>query len=197
MSRLFALLTGLILLVGCGTQPPIAEEPKLELGDFKLGYNVVVAPKMKKGPVSREATKEEWIASLKEAFATRLGRYEGDALYHLGVSVEGYMLAPGGIPVLYSPKSALLLFVTVWDDAEGRKLNSTPHQMMVFETTEAKTAILGSGHTRTKEQQIAGLSYNAARELEAWLAEQHEKYGWFTDNPVFDPPDESVPTAAK
>lgn len=197
MFRLIALLTGFALLAACGTQNPIDEEPLLDLGDFSLGYNVVVAPKTQKGPISREATKEEWIDALTAAIAARFGRYEGESLYHLGISVEGYMLAPSGIPVVYNPKSALILFVTVWDDAEGRKLNSTPHQMIVFENTEAETVLLGSGRSRTREEQIAGLSYNAAKDLEAWLAEQRETYGWFTDNPVFDPPDDSTPKPAK
>ncbi|MFC3118966.1 hypothetical protein ACFOHS_15070 [Jhaorihella thermophila] len=94
MLKRIALVAGLAFLAGCGAQPPISEEPKLQLGDFSLGHNIVVAPKMQKGPVSREATKEEWIDALTNAFAERLGRYDGDKLYHLGVSVEGYMLAP-------------------------------------------------------------------------------------------------------
>ncbi|MFC6688705.1 hypothetical protein [Jhaorihella thermophila] len=193
MLKRIALVAGLAFLAGCGAQPPISEEPKLQLGDFSLGHNIVVAPKMQKGPVSREATKEEWIDALTNAFAERLGRYDGDKLYHLGVSVEGYMLAPGGVPVLYSPKSVLVLLVTVWDDDDARKLNDKPHQLVVFENTEADSALLGSGYTRTREEQIAGLSYNAAKQLEAWLAEQHEKYGWFTDNPVFNPPENDDP----
>lgn len=187
MTRLLSLLTGLILLAGCATQS-IEDEPKVPLGDFSLGHNVVVASKMAKGPVSREATAEEWIASLRKGIDTRFGRYEGEDLYHLGISIEGYMLAPGGIPVLYSPKSALIILVTVWDDEFGKKLNDEPHQLTIFESTDAGSVVVGSGHSRTKAEQMDLLSYNAAKAIETWLSDMHEEHGWFTDNPTFNPP---------
>ncbi len=198
MTRILALLIGLTVLVGCARPDPMAvDEPMLDLGDFELGYNVVVAPKMQKGPISREATKEEWIDALTSAIDARLGRYDGGALYHLGISVEGYMLAPRGLPLVYTPKSALILLVTVWDDAEGRKLNDKPHQMIVFEDTEASSFLVGSGNSRDREEQLNGLAFNAAKMLEEWLAEQRAEYGWFTDDPVFNPPEKKPQTAAK
>lgn len=51
MIRLITLLTGLLLLIGCAEQD-LSKEPPVDLGDFKLGHNVVVASKMVKGPVS-------------------------------------------------------------------------------------------------------------------------------------------------
>lgn len=196
MTRFLALLTGLVLLVGCATQN-LEDEPQVPLGDFSLGHNVVVASKMAKGPISREATEDEWVNSLSKGIDTRFGRYEGEALYHFGVSVEGYMLAPGGIPVLYSPKSALIIFVTVWDDELGRKLNDDPHQLTIFETTDAESVVVGSGHSRTKAEQMDLLSYNAAKAIETWLAEMHDKHGWFTDSPTFNPPQEKAETGQK
>ncbi len=197
MTRIFALLFGLLLLAGCAQRSIEVDDPMLDLGNFELGHNIVVASKMQKGPVSREATQEEWIEALTSAVAARLGRYEGEALYHLGISVEGYMLAPRGLPLVYKPKSALILFVTVWDDAAGRKLNETPYRMIVFESTEATSFLFGSGYSRTREQQIRGLAFNAAKMLEKWLAEQRAEYGWFTDNPVFNPPMEKPEATGK
>ncbi len=184
MIRAIALFFGLSVLVAC--TPQNLDQPQLDLGDFRLGFNVVVASKMQKGPVSREASEEEWKTALTEAIAARLGRYEGEKLYHLGVSVEGYMLAPPGVPVVYTPKSALILNVTVWDDAAGKKINTEPHQLVILENTDKDSFLIGSGWGRSKEQQLKGLSYNAAYAIEKWLLEQKEQLNWFTDQPILD-----------
>lgn len=181
MTRIFALLTALVFAAGC--TPATPDEPLESLGEFSLGHNVVVASKMQKGPVSRDATQDEWVNALKGAVAERFGQYQGDQLYHLGISVEGYMLAPKGIPVLYSPKSALIINVTAWDDAAGKKLNEKVEQFTVFESTTGDTLLVGSGHERTKAEQLQGLSRNAVGEIEEWLLEQHKANGWFDKIP--------------
>lgn len=179
MIRLFAVLTSLALLVGCGGSTTL-DQPPPPLGDFKLGHNIVVTSKMQKGPISREASQEEWKSTLTAAIDDRFGRYDGEGLYHLGISVEGYMLAPKGVPVIYTPKSALILNVTVWEDSKARKLNETPFQMTIFETTDKDSVLVGSGWGRDKDEQLVGLSFNATRALENWLVEQNEELGWFT-----------------
>ncbi len=133
MFRLIALLASIVLLAAC-TNPNDLDEAPVDLGDFRLGHNVVVASKMTRGPVSREASAEEWKDALTSAIAERFGRYEGDRLYHLGVSVEGYVLAQPGIPIVASPNSVLILLVTVWDDAASAKMNTPPEQITVIET---------------------------------------------------------------
>lgn len=198
MKRIFALVLGLVILAGCAGQNDLNQRP-VPLGDFKLGHNVVVASKMQKGPVSRDVSEEEWKAALTKAIDDRFGakRYDGDGLYHLGVSVEGYMLAPTGLPVVYKPKSALILNVTVWDDAAGKKYHDEPYQITVLEDTDAESFVIGSGATRTKEEQMAGLSYNAVKAIETWLIEQHEQWGWFTPNATYNPPREERPEPNK
>ena len=99
------------------------------LGNFSLGHNVVVAPNLVKGPVSREADKDQFIAIMKEAVAERFDRFEGENIYHFGVSLEGYVLAQPGIPLVASPKSILILNLTVWDDEAGKKLNEEIEQI--------------------------------------------------------------------
>jgi len=187
MIRIYALLSALMLIAGCATQS--LDGPPAPLGDFSLGHNVVIASKAVKGPVSRTASEDELAATLKTALADRFERYEGEQLYHFGVSVEGYMLAPRGVPLVYTPKSALVVNVTVWDDAGGRKLNEKPHQLTILETTDQNSVFIGSGWGRSKNKQLNGLSYNAARAIELWLLEQREEYGWFGE-------DERVMTAA-
>ncbi|MFC4671629.1 hypothetical protein ACFO5X_23960 [Seohaeicola nanhaiensis] len=178
MTRILSLLTALLMIAAC-TPAATPEDPLADLGAFRLGYNVVIADKMKKGPVSRDATKEEWEGVLKNAVAQRFGRYQGNQLYHFGISVEGYMLAPPGVPLIYKPKSALILNVTIWDDAANAKLNPEVKQFTVFESTTSGTFLVGSGNERTKEEQMAGLAANAVREIEKWMVEQKTEKGWF------------------
>lgn len=177
MPRLAVLLFAAFGLAAC-TNPGDLDGPPPDLGDFRLGHNVVVAPTLVRGPVSREATEEEWIAAMKSAIGERFGRHEGTRLYHFGISVEGYVLAAPGIPVIAAPKSILIFRVTVWDDAAGRKLNEKPEQFTVLETLSGDT-VVGSGLTQPKEEQMLNLSRNAAKRIETWLLRRHDGQGWF------------------
>lgn len=177
MYRLFALMALLATLAAC-TNPNDLDEAPVDLGDFSLGYNVVVASKMQRGPLSREATAEEWQESLTKAIGDRFGRYQGDRLYHLGVSVEGYVLAQPGIPLVASPNSVLILLLTVWDDAAGTKLNAEPEQITIMETISGAT-IFGSGVTQSKEVQMENLSRNASKQIENILVRRRAQQGWF------------------
>ncbi|SIO33466.1 hypothetical protein [Vannielia litorea] len=171
MRRALALIA---LLAGCS---PVAdlEEPVVPIGAFSLGHAVVVAEGASKIPPSREAAAEEWQAALEQALMQRFGRFEGDQLYHLAVKVDAYALAVPGVPVVLSPKSVLRLQVSVWDDAAGGKINAEPRVFTVFERLSGET-VVGSGLTRTREQQMAQLSANAARLIEAWM---RENPAWF------------------
>lgn len=177
MFRIFALLAGFAMLAACTAASP--DEPLEDLGAFHLGHNIVIASKMQKGPISRDATQAEWVEVLTNAVADRFGRYDGDQLYHFGMSVEGYMLAPPGVPVIYNPKSALIINLTVWDDAAAKKLNPEVKQFTVFETATGGSMILGSGRERTKEEQMEMLARNAVGQIEDWLVEMHKEKGWF------------------
>ena len=177
MLRFIALLAAGLMLAAC-TNPNDLDEKPAYLGDFHLGHNVVVAPNLTKGPVSREASKEEWVEAMTRAIDERFGRYEGDRLYHLGISVEGYVLAIPGIPVVASPKSALILNVTVWDDAKQQKLNEKPEQITVVETLSGSTWV-GSGLTQSKQQQMRNLSRNAAKLIQNWLVRENAANDWF------------------
>ncbi len=192
MIRAIVAFLALAMLASCS--PKNLNQPPPDLGDFTLGHNVVVASKMQKGPVSRDATEAEWTNALKSAVDARFGRYEGDRLYHFGISVEGYMLAPKGVPLVYTPKSALVINVTVWDDAKNRKMNSTPYQITVLEDTNEDSLLIGSGWGRTKQEQIAGLSYNAVYGVEKWLVENYQSFDWFTGGAAKEPPKQELPT---
>lgn len=167
-------LLSVSMLAACAQQG-VLEEP-VPLGDFALGLNIVVADNVQKVPISREATVEEWETAMKAAVAARFGRYEGTKLYNIGISVDGYALAPPGIPVVAAPKSVLVITANIWDDAAQKKLNAEGKQFTVFESLSGET-IVGSGLTRTKQQQMDALTFNAAKKVEDWLLENPSWFG--------------------
>ena len=139
--------------------------PPVPLGDFALGHNIVVTSNRQKVPISRNATPEQWEAALEKAMEERFGRYEGAKLYNIGISIDAFALAPPGVPLVLNPKSALGMTVTIWDDAEQKKLNEEGKQIIVMEKMSEKT-VLGSGLTQSASKQMEILSYNAAKAVE-------------------------------
>ncbi|MGB7262122.1 MAG: hypothetical protein WBC68_08625 [Albidovulum sp.] len=178
IRSLLTQLAAIVLLSACAAED-LSKTPE-PFGDFRLGFNVVVAKNAKPVGPSRKASAEEWEAALTEAIAAQLGRYEGDKLYHVGIGVDAYALAVPGIPILLSPKSVLAVTVNVWDDTAGRKINAEPKQFTVFEGVSGET-VIGSGLTRSREEQVALLSSNAASQINSWLVENK---AWFSSEAV-------------
>ena len=174
ISRVLALTMGLAALTACQTND--LAEPPAPLGDFALGLNVAVATNVKKVPISRDATPEMWEAAVEKAVADRFGRYEGSKLYNIGISIDAYALAPPGVPLVLKPQSILVVTANIWDDASQKKLNPEGKQFTVFEGLSGDT-VVGSGLTKTREQQMATLSYNAAKAVEGWLLTHPEWFG--------------------
>lgn len=177
LSRLPAIAAAL-LLGACAAED--LNKPQTPVGDFRLGYNIVVAKNAEAVGPSRKATPEEWEAAIKTEIARRTGTYQGSKLYHIGVGVEAYALAVPGIPVVLAPKSALVVTVNVWDDTAGVIVNPKPKQLMIIEAFSDKS-VIGSGLTKTREEQIQGLAEQAARRINAWLVENKV---WFTPQEV-------------
>ncbi len=146
------------------------------MGDFRLGHNVVVAENAQIGPLSRVASEEELQSALAAAVEERLGSYDGERLYHLGIGINAYVLALPGVPLVLKPKSVLVISVTLWDNATQSKLNDTPRQFTVFEGLSAET-LVGSGLTQNKQTQLERLSRNAARKIQDWILEHPEWIG--------------------
>lgn len=166
------------LLAACADGARELRQPVEPIGDFKMGHGIVVAPNIVKGPASRDASDEEWIEAVDAAIEERFRRYQGDAFYHLGISVEGYVLAQPGIPLVFSPKSVLIVNVTVFEDATGRKLNEEAKQLTALEAPSAET-IVGSGVTQSKAEQMENLSKNIALVIESWMRKEMRAQGWF------------------
>ncbi len=177
MTRFLVLLTCLSLLAACNGARDLQDAP-VPLGDFNLVHNIAVAPKAVKGPLSREVSKDVLTKALTDATEERFGRYNGSRDYHFGMSVEGYVLAQPGIPLVFSPKSILIINLTVWDDARNIKLTPEPHQITVLESLD-QGPVVGSGYTKSAEEQLKNLSQNAAKQIENFLVKQNKEKGWF------------------
>lgn len=183
--RLIGTGCAVLFVAGCAAQD--LEEPAADLGPFRLGLNIVVADNMQKVPISRDATVEEWETGLSRAVANRFGpaRYDGDRFYNIGINIDGYALAPPGIPVVAAPKSVVVVSANIWDDANQQQLNTEARQFTIFENLSGES-VIGTGLTSTKKQQIDALSYNVAKALE----------GWFLENPQWFDPAGAVPGEA-
>ncbi|MGR3614481.1 MAG: hypothetical protein ACU0BB_00380 [Paracoccaceae bacterium] len=181
MIRLLGMLAAIALLAACA--PPTIDEPLEDLGAFRLGHNIVVAGNVQKVPGSRDASSDTWVAAMTKAVDDRFGQYNGNQLYHFGISIEGYNLAQPGIPIVLAPKSVLAINVTVWDDAAGAKLNDEVKTFTVFETTSAGSLAVGSGYVRSADEQVEGLVINAVAQIEDWVSAQRKSEGWFEPRP--------------
>ncbi len=177
MFRFFALLVVVLGLSACEDINDLSKPPA-PIGEFSLAHNVVVAPNLVMGPASREASNEAWTEAVKKAVDERFSRYDGDQHYHFGISLEGYVLAQPGLPVVLSPKSVLILKLTVWDDAAGKKLNEEPEQITVLENLDGET-IVGSGLTKTADEQMKTLAENSAKLIQRWITREHRTKQWF------------------
>ena len=173
-----AVLGFALVLAGCQTND--LKEPPPPLGDFVLGLNIAVADNVQKVPISRDADPKDWEVSIKKAVAERFGRYDGDRIYNIGISIDAYALAPPGVPWVLSPKSVLVVTANIWDDATATKLNPEGKQLTIFEGASPDT-MLGSGLTQNKEKQMETLSYNAAKAVEKWLVDNPQ---WFDLPPL-------------
>ena len=175
------LLIGLtaLSLAACGAEEDLTLPPE-PLGAFRLGHNIAIADDVTRGPFSRSFTETQLEASVQNAVAKRLRRYDGDGLYHLGIVVGGVVLAQPGIPVVYAPRSTMIVDVTVFDNFTQQKLNEEPFRIVAGEGIRNMVPILGSGYVRSPEEQLENLSANVAKRIEEWLRENPD---WFAPRP--------------
>lgn len=191
LLRAALLVAAVALVSACGAKTD-PDGPPEALGDFRLGYTIVVAKNAQMVPPSREATPEEWERVLTEELDRRFRSYEGDRTYHFGINVDGYALALPGVPVLLAPKSILVVSANVWDDAAGKKLNAEVAQLAVMEEISGDT-LIGTGYTRDKDEQMRSLARNMAIRIERWLIENRED--WFGHDPETPMPDAAASSA--
>ena len=184
------LIAGLGLLSACDGASDL-KKPPVPLGDFALGLNIVVPETAQTVPISRQATPEQWKTAMTKAMADRFGRYEGAKLYNFGISIDGYELAPPGVPIIASPRSALIITVNIWDDASQKQLNPGGKRFTLVEGFSPES-VIGSGWTQTKQQQLDKMSYKAALAVQGYLLDNPEWFGLPPKGTV--PADAAVPT---
>lgn len=179
-ARLGAALAGLLALAACAAPDADLAGPKDPIGEFRLGYNIVVADNSTEVEPSRSASPEEWEAAFTKAINDRFSRYTGSQLYHIAILVDAFSIAPAGVPVLLNTDSLVAIGVTIWDDAAGGKINDEPEVFTVFERVSGEGVLIGSGATLTREEQIVNLAENGARRIEQWMRENPD---WFAARP--------------
>lgn len=175
MRQRFVAALAMLFLVACATEEDLTLPPE-PIGQFRLGHNIAIADNVTKGPFSRDFTEDQIEAAVQNAVAERLRRYDGDGLYHLGIVVGGIVLAQPGIPVVYAPRSAMIVDVTVFDNDTREKLNDEPFRIIAGEGLQNAAPLIGSGYVRSAEDQLGNLSKEVAKAIEAWLRDNSE---WF------------------
>lgn len=175
MLRALMLVLALGLVAACDPRNDLTDPPA-PLGDFQLGLNIVVPETAQTVPITRPVTPEEWKTTLTKAIDDRFGRYEGGKLYNFGVSVDGYSIAPPGVPLVASPKSVLIITFNIWDDAAQKQLNPGGKQITLVEGVSPET-VFGSGWTQSKRQQLDKMAYKAAYAIQNYLLENPEWFG--------------------
>jgi hypothetical protein len=179
MRAIFAAVSVVTLLSACAVANPDNEE-QVPLGDFKLDLNVAVTDSAKKMGVTRSATAEEWEAVLEAAVEKRFRRYDGEKLYHISYSLDGYILATKGGRLALAPRSALSVTVHVWDSETKTQLKDRSKQMLILEQLDGETFI-GSGLFNSKEEQMENLAAQFAKAVERWLVSNGELFGQDVD----------------
>ncbi|SFI83111.1 hypothetical protein SAMN04488095_1495 [Jannaschia pohangensis] len=166
-------LGGMAGLAGCAVPDPLGEEQR-EMGDFQLALAITVAENAKKIPPTRDASTEDWKRVMNAEIERRFGRYSGGKDYIIALNIDGYALAPPGIPVVLTPKSILVVSANLWT-AEPQEKISGPEQITTFEG--ADTLFLGSGLMKTADEQMVTLARNMARKVQAWMLRTPEVFG--------------------
>lgn len=138
------------------------------MGNFQMGLNIVVPDSAQTVAVSRQAKPEDWKAVMTQAMQDRFGSYSGDKLFDFGISIDGYILAPPGIPLLFNPRSALIITVNVWDDANQKLLVEGGKRITIVEGVSPES-VIGSGWTQNKQQQMKKLAFNAAKAVQDYM----------------------------
>ncbi len=176
MKSVLSVLVLCLGLAACG-RPVDLDQPADPLGNFRLGFNVItVLDENVQGPLSRDVTETEWEEALQKSFDRRFSQFNGDRLYHLGITVVGYVVAVPGIPVVLSPKSILMFDLNVIDNETRQPLNAPGERLTVIESFTGSN-IVGSGLTSSKDEQIEDLAARAAQQAENWMRTQPWFFG--------------------
>ena len=172
MIRIAAALLLCVGLVACTDATNDLSRPAEPLGDFSLVSAIVRTelPAPQKLLVSQDATNEEWIETIREAFHERFKRFEGESEYYFGIKVLAYSLPPPVVP----GKSALQLTFFAYD-SKCNKMHEDVHDVRIIQVFESRLSL-------TREERMQRLAETAAKDVEDWLREMQATKGWFTED---------------
>ena len=163
------LISAFLFFTSCSISDyPSNITPVQPIENFKLGHLIVKAENTQRGFFSRNASEEILEHTLKTKLTNLLSNQNGNHFFHLSVVVSGYVLAKPGIPVILSPKSVLIIDVSIFDDETEQKVFSKPKRFSIFESLSSNT-IIGSGLTLTAEEQLDNLTTIATHKISQWL----------------------------
>jgi len=185
LARLIRALPALALLVvlaACDAKD--MGDPPHPMGNFKMNAFFIDAKKAQTVPLSRTAKPEDWETVMADAMTERFGTYAGDKPFEFGISIDGYVLAPRGVPVVASPKSALIIRLHVYDSAKKQFLEEGGKRITVMEGVSGESFV-GSGWTQNKQAQMKKLARNAAKAVQDYMLEHPE---WLGLPPLQTPP---------
>ncbi|WP_281823342.1 hypothetical protein [Jannaschia rubra] len=160
-------------LSACAVPDPLGEDLP-PMGDFELAFTVVVSENAKKIPPSRSTTPEKLKEVMAAEVERRFGRYRGGKGYVIAINIDGYALAPPGIPVVLTPKSIMVVSANLWS-ADPQKKLAGPEQITTFEG--ADTMLVGSGLVKDADEQLVTLSRNMVKKVQSWLLRNPEWFG--------------------
>ena len=157
--------SGLGILTGCAAPDPLDRDLP-DMGDFQLRLPITVADDALKIPPSRDADPADWKAVMNAELSRRFGAYRGGRDYYIAVNIDGYALAPPGIPIVFTPQSLLVVTANLWTAEPQRKVLG-PEQITTFEG--ADTLLIGSGLVKDSDAQMRTLARNMARKIQSWI----------------------------
>jgi hypothetical protein len=117
-------------LSACAVKDPLGEDLP-PMGDFELAFTVVVSENAKKIPPSRNATSGALKSVMTSEVERRFGAYKGGTGYVIALNIDGYALAPPGIPIVLTPKSIMVVSANLWRADPQEKL-AGPEQISTF-----------------------------------------------------------------
>jgi len=94
------------------------------------------------------------------------------------VIVDAYTLGKPGIPLVFSPQTALGFRLSVWDAQTMTRFDLPPVKPLFLENANRRT-LFASPLRLTREEKIVSLTQSVAQQIDTWLLEQHATKGWF------------------
>ncbi|MEI6799201.1 MAG: hypothetical protein WCO04_08310 [Pseudomonadota bacterium] len=164
----------LVALAACDAKD--MGDPPHPMGSFRMNSVFIDATKAQTVPLSRTADAEDWKTVMTAAMTERFASYSGDTPFDFGISVDGYVLAPPGVPVIASPRSALIIRLHVYDSLKKEFLEEGGKRFTLIEGV-SKDSVIGSGWTQNKHAQMKKLADNAAKAVQDYMLAHPEWLG--------------------